>query len=81
MKTAIEIAAQVWCDPRCANKIMDPELCKIFAEKIDALLRCAAIGQHFINVGSENYREIENLQNEMTTALAALEAADAGEGK
>lgn len=33
MKTAIEIAAQVWCHPSCSDIRMNPKLCAVIAEK------------------------------------------------
>jgi hypothetical protein len=32
---AIEKAAQVWCRPATAGKVMDPDLCVAFAEALD----------------------------------------------
>lgn len=39
MRTAVEIAAQVWCDPRCSNIEMDSRLAEVFAEEIEKLLK------------------------------------------
>lgn len=38
MRTAIEIAAQIWCDPRCSDIEMDTRLAEVFAEEIQKLL-------------------------------------------
>lgn len=35
-QTAIEKAAQCWCDPRTADRTMDVELATVFAETLDA---------------------------------------------
>lgn len=32
-----EKAAQVWCKPSCAKKIMDVELCEAFAETLEEI--------------------------------------------
>lgn len=32
------LAAQAWCDPRTSNRVMDPELAEVFAEKLDQYL-------------------------------------------
>ncbi len=34
MDKATEIAAQVWCDPRCADIEMDVRLAQVFAERL-----------------------------------------------
>lgn len=34
---ALEIAAQCWCDPRVSDRVMDPELATVFAEKLEAV--------------------------------------------
>jgi hypothetical protein len=43
-KLARERAAQCWCDSRVSDRIMDSELCEVFAELlnkyIDALIAC-----------------------------------------
>jgi hypothetical protein len=41
LKTAIEIAAQIWCDPRCADSILDPNLVRVFAERLKPYLDLA----------------------------------------
>jgi len=33
---AIEKAAQLWCDPRVSNRVMDPEFCEVIAEALTA---------------------------------------------
>ncbi len=38
-KTALEIAAQIWCQPQHSNKPLDEELAKSFAEIVEILLK------------------------------------------
>ena len=33
---AIQKAAQLWCDPRVSNRVMDPEFCEVIAEALTA---------------------------------------------
>jgi hypothetical protein len=34
-RTPTEIAAQIWCDPRCSTKPLDGDLAAVIAERID----------------------------------------------
>lgn len=31
------LAAQCWCDPRTSDRVMDPDLAEVFAEKLQKL--------------------------------------------
>lgn len=57
----------------------DAKFIEMCAANIDALLAVADIARRFIEVGAENYREIELLQEKMKEALAALETARSAE--
>jgi len=60
---SVEVAAQLWCDPRVEDRVMDPVLAAVIAEKIDeyiyALAWCGATpifqpeGE-----GGEGYRKV-----------------------
>jgi hypothetical protein len=43
---ARELAAQLYCDPRVSDRVLDPDLCEVIAERFDeyrgALQWCSA---------------------------------------
>jgi len=62
-KKALEVAAQLWCDPRVEDRVMDPEFAIVIAEKIDeyihALVWCGAAPIfHPEGEGGEGYRKV-----------------------
>lgn len=42
MEEAREIAAQIWCDDRVSNRVMDVEFAEVIAERIAAWMQTAA---------------------------------------
>lgn len=87
MRTAIEIAAQIWCDPRCSNIEMDARLAGVFAEQLEPLLNVVEAAR---NIGHES--GCENLEmygigvwgkcdcplKAILEAIAELDKADVG---
>lgn len=76
MRTAVEIAAQVWCDPRCSNIEMDSRLAKVFAEEIEKFLKVVEAAKQ---LNDENYNgsvgctRWEDLAEKLYLTLKALE--------
>ena len=44
-ENSVALAAQVWCDDRCSNKVMDVELATVFAETLDEMRECLTTGR------------------------------------
>jgi hypothetical protein len=73
LKAALEIAAQIWCDPRCSDSVMDPNLCRVFAERLKPYLDLA-------EAANDEWENGEyGVSKKLELALRALEAARSAE--
>lgn len=58
---ALEIAAQCWCDPRVSDRVMDPELATVFAEKLEATLSSLAAMTERAEAAESVCREVQGM--------------------